>query len=114
MIGWVKNKLGIKTGEVDQEEFTAMVKNNKAVVIDVRMPAEYRSEHINPCHNINISEKSFTERLRNFDRDDTYVLYCRSGMRSRKARKKMLKMGFQDVYSLKGGIQQWIGIKKLK
>jgi rhodanese-related sulfurtransferase len=37
----------------------------------------------------------------------TYLLYCRSGSRTRKAADAMQKMGFKHVYMLEGGINAW-------
>jgi rhodanese-related sulfurtransferase len=37
----------------------------------------------------------------------TYLLYCRSGSRTRKAADAMQKMGFKNVYMLEGGITAW-------
>ncbi|RXJ71721.1 rhodanese [Veronia nyctiphanis] len=35
------------------------------------------------------------------------ALYCRSGARSALAAESLQQMGFEDVYSLRGGITQW-------
>ncbi|NNK72081.1 MAG: rhodanese-like domain-containing protein, partial [Flavobacteriaceae bacterium] len=34
-------------------------------------------------------------------------LYCRSGVRSRRAARKLAKMNFDEIYDLKGGILGW-------
>jgi len=39
--------------------------------------------------------------------DKTIYLYCRSGARSALAAKSLSQMGFKNVYSLAGGINEW-------
>lgn len=48
-------------------------------------------------------------RLTELDRDETYVLVCRSGARSGQAVMFMQQNGFENVYNLRGGIISWAG-----
>ena len=41
------------------------------------------------------------------DKDKPVYLYCRSGARSQKAARKLIDMGFEKVYDLKGGFMRW-------
>ena len=41
------------------------------------------------------------------DRDAELVLYCRSGARSDRAVRFLLRQGYPQVYNLKGGISAW-------
>lgn len=101
--------------EISQEEFLAMLKADKKVkVLDVRNAMEFRSEHLAPSINIDVREKSFGDKLKFYDRGEVYLVYCKSGRRSAKAVSKMKGMGFEQVYSLKGGITDWEGSKRLK
>lgn len=84
------------------------------MLIDVRTYAEYRMDHINPCQNISLKEGDFNGQVKYLDKDKYYVLYCTSEKRSKRARKRMLGMGFEKVYTLSGGIQRWVGVKKVK
>ena len=114
MIDFIKGLLGINSNQITEEEVRALFKSGiKAELLDVRMMQEYRTEHINPCRNIDVKDKEFSKKVNYLDRDVTYVLYCRSGRRSQTALKMMQKMGFREVYSLKGGVTTWIGPKKV-
>ena len=44
---------------------------------------------------------------RELDRDRDIVLYCRSGPRSAWATERLMEMGFQRVFNLKGGVLGW-------
>jgi len=50
----------------------------------------------------------FPNKVKNLDKDSTYLLYCRSGRRSEEAKQEMQILGFKDVYDLEGGIINWI------
>ena len=105
---------GVSKNEITQEQAIEAVRNKKAQLIDVRNSAEYRMEHLTPCVNIDVSEKDFSDKLKNYSKDSSYILYCKTGLRAKKALKKMTKGGFSNVKIIKGGIQQWSGSKRVK
>jgi rhodanese-related sulfurtransferase len=41
------------------------------------------------------------------DPGKTYVVYCRSGSRSRQACILMYTLGFTNLYNLTGGMKEW-------
>lgn len=45
--------------------------------------------------------------VENLDKDQEYVVFCRSGATSKDACSMLKKAGFEDVKSLKGGINDW-------
>jgi len=77
-------------------------------LIDVRTPAEYNSGHITGARNIDVMNPiAFEQKLSTMEKESPVYLYCRSGQRSRNAARRMLKMGFREVYDLKGGYMAW-------
>ena len=42
-----------------------------------------------------------------FDKEKTYLIYCKLGARSKVAQKVMKKMGFSAVYNIVGGTILW-------
>ena len=42
------------------------------------------------------------------NRQGRYLLYCAAGVRSQKALQLLNSLGFSDLYSVEGGINQWI------
>ncbi|MAJ51127.1 MAG: rhodanese [Flammeovirgaceae bacterium] len=84
------------------------LKNERGVnVIDVRNKTELSSGMIPNSTHINVLNSSFKSEIKKLDQSKTYVVYCRSGIRSARACQIMGKLGFQDVYNLKGGILTW-------
>lgn len=68
-----------------------------AVVIDVRTPAEYDAGHLQGAQNINVESSDFAAEVGAPPKDQTYVVYCRSGNRSAVAAQQMAGLGFGKV-----------------
>ncbi|MBR5926345.1 MAG: rhodanese-like domain-containing protein [Firmicutes bacterium] len=78
------------------------------VIVDVRRQDEYDSGHIPgailiPNESI---DKTPPEELPDFDQ--TILVYCRSGNRSKQAAQKLADMGYTDIREF-GGINTWPG-----
>ncbi len=71
--------------------------DNGATVVDVRTPAEYESGNVEGALNIDVSAPDFVERVSELPKDDTYVVYCRSGNRSAAAISIMEDLGFTNL-----------------
>ena len=115
MIGFIKGLFGNNSFDIQEDEVRELVKTNRKVeLIDVRTMPEFKMEHINPCRNIDAREKDFEDKVKYLDKEGVYVLYCRRGKRSVKAATKLEQLGFKNVFSLKGGIEAWEGVKRVK
>lgn len=77
-----------------------------AVLIDVREVAEYQDGHISGSVNIPLGTllNQIAEAVN--DKEQTIIVYCRSGNRSKKAADELLQQGYLNVYDL-GGINTW-------
>lgn len=53
--------------------------------------------------------RTLPARLAELDRNEKYVLVCRSGARSAQACMFMQQNGFDNVYNLRGGMMGWAG-----
>lgn len=82
-----------------------MMNLDKVVIIDVREESEYKQGHIE--NSVLIPLNTISENNSQLpDKDQTLLIYCRSGNRSAKAAKKFVKLGYQNVYDF-GGIIDW-------
>lgn len=81
------------------------IKQDKAVLIDVREPDEYIREHIPQAHLVPLSG-FFPDDFPN-DRGKVAIFHCRSGARTEAAASQILATGFNEVYQLKGGLKAW-------
>jgi rhodanese-related sulfurtransferase len=78
-----------------------------AILIDVRTPEEVKEGHIQGARNINVDARNFKKQVKGLDKSLTYYLYCGTGVRSARAARIMIDMGFDSVYSVQGGIKAW-------
>jgi len=80
----------------------------KLQLIDVRTKAEHQQQNIAKSVNIDVFSKDFEQKCQSkFDLSEPVLLYCRSGQRSMNAARKLEKIGFKDIYNLKGGMMAW-------
>ncbi len=90
------------------DAFKKLVDDKAGVLIDVRTPQEHGAGHIaGTDQNVNVSSPDFKEIMGQMDKDKTYLIYCRSGGRSRRAMGIMESMGFKNIYDLSGGYLGW-------
>ena len=76
-------------------------------VIDIRRPAEYEEGHVPGSLYIGIMQDDFLQRLREFPRDDTYIIICWHGNTSRSVVFNMMREGFSSVCDIAGGYDAW-------
>jgi len=88
-------------------EFEKMAAKKKNTVVDVRTPEEVAEGHLAGALNINFLGENFSQEIETLNKNKPYLLYCRSGSRTRKAADQMQKAGFKKVYMLEGGITAW-------
>ena len=89
----------------------AMIEKNKNnpdfIILDVRTPGEYASEHIDGAMNLDYYSKSFRTNLNQLDKSKTYLIYCHSGRRSGLTLDMMRDLGFSGAYDIAGGMAAW-------
>jgi phage shock protein E len=77
----------------------------KDVVIDVRTPKEFADGHIAGALNIDYSVIAQEISKANVAKDDTVILYCRSGNRSGIAMNTLKNMGYTKAVNF-GGLDE--------
>jgi rhodanese-related sulfurtransferase len=97
--------------EVEPAKAFEILKQNRQnpdfTIIDVRTQKEYEETHIPGAVNIDFRSADFRKEINRLDRKKTYLLYCRTGVRSAQAMKTMREMGFRNVAHISGGITAW-------
>ena len=77
------------------------------VILDVRTPDEFAEGHINGAVNLDVQSRDFEKELRKLDREKSYLVYCRTGNRSRRATIAMEALGFRSIFHMTEGIVMW-------
>jgi rhodanese-related sulfurtransferase len=91
-------------------ELSKIKDEQKAIVIDVRTPAEWQQGVISGADLfIDYNSPTFKQQLAKLDKSKTYIVYCRSGGRSAGASQVMVDSGFKNVINMQGGISSWGG-----
>ena len=84
--------------DLQYDEAMEIYKRENAILIDVRMPDEYREKHIEGAINIPIYEiDNFKNEI--IDKDKVILLYCKTGKRSKIVKEILMQNGYRNVYT---------------
>ena len=87
--------------------FRRIIQQLDIQLVDVRTKVEYDEEHIPGAVLIDVRGDDFDVQVSKLlNPEKPVAVYCRGGVRSRKASEKLLLKGFQ-VYNLDKGFTQW-------
>jgi rhodanese-related sulfurtransferase len=93
---------------VNAKTLTQWLEANEAVLVDVREPGEYNSEHIEHARSLPLSQITITEAHLPGHQHKKLVIHCQSGRRSMMACEKLKNDGAPfDIWNLEGGIVAW-------
>ena len=93
------------SGTIDGKTARALVKDQKALILDVRTDDEFNARHIDGA--VNIPVEDLDKRIAELtDKKRPIIVYCKSGGRSAKAAALLKAAGFTQVHDL-GGIGNW-------
>lgn len=93
--------------KISADEAREMMTSNEVAVLDVRTPEEYAERHIVNARLLTldtIGEATATEAAPN--KEAPVFVYCRSGVRSAEAARKLEALGYRKIYDF-GGIMDW-------
>lgn len=75
------------------------------LILDVRTPQEYREAHL--AGSVLIPIDQVAERLGEIPRDRPVLVYCAVGARSSQVANYLGRLGYAEVYNMRGGIWAW-------
>lgn len=87
-------------------EAAQRLERSEICIIDVRMPAEWKSGHIPGA--VHIELQQLAGAIDHLPKDLPIATICRSGMRASIAASILQKAGCQKVANIQGGMQMWI------
>lgn len=77
-------------------------------VLDVRTSGEFEQGRIAGAINIDYYADDFAEQLKSLDPEVTYLVHCRSGVRSGKSLAILKSVGVSKLIHLDGGMKAWV------
>ena len=95
--------------EISQQEAARIMADQPdALILDVRTAEEFASGHIPGALNLPNESIGSQDIPLLPDKDQTILVYCRSGNRSKQASRKLADLGYTRVLEF-GGIKTWDG-----
>ena len=96
---------GIK--QLTPAEVTRLMNRDDAILLDIRNGNDYKKGHI--INSISLPNTELAERLESLEKhkQKAVIAYCEHGNTSDKAARTLKTSGFENVYSLKGGVTAW-------
>ena len=89
------------------DAYAIMQSRQDSVIIDVRTLQEYQAGHLDGAINLDYYSSGFLDRLKALNKDSTYIVYCRKGIRGGIALDMMRSLGFKEVYNILEGLALW-------
>ncbi len=90
------------------EAATILMEDPEIGILDVRTGFEFDRGHLEGAVNLNYYSRKFKSKLDELDKEKTWLVHCRSGVRSGKTLPLMEAAGFKSVIHLKDGIVDWV------
>ena len=94
-------------GSISCTDAVLLMNKEKANIIDVRRPDEFKTGSIAGAKNIEITkiDAQLASAVKN--KEAPMVLICASGARSKGALRLAQKLGYTRVFSMSGGLKAW-------
>ncbi len=86
---------------ITPSEFEKVFDKDNTLVIDVRRPGEYRSEHVEGA--VNVPLDYINENLAEFPKDKDFIIHCAGGYRSMTAASILRARGWENFREVEGG-----------
>lgn len=88
---------------------TKLVNGEQVIIVDVREQWEYEEIQLHPTTK-NYPLGNLPKLLEQMSdlKNTSFVVYCRTGVRSNQAQKYLMKNGFNKVISLVGGLEDYL------
>jgi rhodanese-related sulfurtransferase len=92
--------------EISPSSAAALLRENKTLIIDVREPWEYATAHIEPSAPMPMGDVP-ARAHQELDPEQHITVLCHHGQRSLNVTSWLRNQGFENVQSLRGGIDAW-------
>lgn len=90
---------------ISTTEAATLLEQDNAVALDVRDPQSYQQAHIPDA--IFLDNTSIQAFIAETDTSSHLVVYCYHGNTSQQAAAYLAQQGFDNVYSVDGGFEEW-------
>lgn len=106
MLVWPMVKAGGRAGAVGASEAVRLMNREKAVVVDIREPADYAAGHVTGSRNVPLAQLEQSRELPT-NKALPVVVVCATGARAGRAVSVLRKLGHAGAVGLAGGLAAW-------
>jgi cysteine desulfurase len=112
LCGYVNAQPDTHTKQLSYSQAKEMLSQGDVYLIDTREPYEHGANNLSALLNVS-EDKTFNiplSRMANaivegqLDKNNQYILVCRSGNRSKLAAANLIDLGYKSVFNLNGGL----------
>ena len=107
MLVWPALRRGAAGASVTTLQATLLINQQNALVLDVREAAEYERGHMLNARNIALGELESRAGEIEKHKAKPVIVVCDDGNPSGRAAAALRKQGFEQVFTLNGGIRAW-------
>jgi rhodanese-related sulfurtransferase len=107
MLIWPAVRRGAAGASISTLQATLLINQQNALVLDVREAAEYEKGHMLNARNIAFGELQARAAELEKHKAKPLIVVCDNGNRSGRAATALRKQGFEQVFTLSGGIGAW-------
>ncbi len=107
MLIWPLVRRAAAGASISTLQATLLINQQNALVLDVREAAEYEKGHMLNARNIALGELEARSAEIEKHRAKPVIVACDDGNRSGRAATALRKRGFEQVFTLSGGIGAW-------
>ena len=95
----------VEINQITYEDLQKRVRNG-AILLDVRTKQEFMEGHLNGA--IVIPYYEISKKIENIipSKEQEIIVYCKNGGRGITAVETLNKLGYKNVYNLKGGLEE--------
>ncbi len=91
--------------EIEPPLAKQLMDDSHPLIVDIRDPESYQEAHIVKA--IHLTDQNIAEFIAGNEKIRPIICYCYHGLSSQMAADFLCQQGFERVYSLKGGFEQW-------
>lgn len=95
--------------DINKQEAEKILQNPLSVLFDIRDEENYKEGHHEQA--VHLSAINFEKAVNNIQPDVPILVMCYHGISSQHVAQLLIDYGFKQVYSIKGGYCEWMGIE---
>lgn len=107
-LGWEVARLGRKWKELGTLEAVLLINREDPLIVDVSNSTDFAKGHINGALHMPPSRIEAGNQQLLKQKERPVLVYCQRGQVSPQMANRLVKLGFERIHVLAGGLTQWV------